>query len=280
MTVRKSYADTRGGQVHVRSIAGEGTPVVFFHQTASSGQMWLKTMEKLAGRWPLHAFDTPGFGGSFDAPKDSAPSMTDYVGWLHEAIRSLGISQCHVVGHHTGSCIGVELTARHPELVRSLTMIGPVPLTDEERVEFSKHFGIPFSPVVSGSYLLENWEYLRNLGAHADPQLIHREMADQLRAWWGRVQSYSAVWGQDFPHYYKQVKCPMMIGAAPDDVLFAYLDRAAAMRPDARVLPLNGANFEPDLDTENFAAGLADFLVSVERGRSAAEDLSVEHGLG
>jgi hypothetical protein len=57
----------------------------------------------------------------------------------------------------------------------------------------------------------------------------------------------------------------MMIGAAPDDVLHAYLGRAAEMRPDARVLPLQGANFEPDLDADNFAAGLADFLGGVEK---------------
>ena len=265
MNVHKSYADTSGGQVHYRVVAGAGTPVVCFHQTASSGQMWLKTFERLAGRWPLYAFDTPGFGGSFDPDEDSQPSMTQYVEWLHEAVRSAGIDECHIVGHHTGSCIGVEMAARHPELVKSLTMIGPVPLTDDERLEFSKHFGIPFKPVVSGSYLLENWEYLRNLGAHADPILFNREMSDQLRAWRGRVQSYTAVWGQDFPLYYKQVACPMMIGAAADDVLFPYLDRAAAMRPDAKVLPLSGANFEPDLDADNFAAGLADFLTNVEK---------------
>ena len=55
-----------------------------------------------------------------------------------------------------------------------------------------------------------------------------------------------------------------MIGAAPDDVLYAYLDRAKAQRPDARVLELSGANFEPDLDPDRFASGLADFLDSVE----------------
>jgi pimeloyl-ACP methyl ester carboxylesterase len=265
MQVRKGYSDCSGGQVHYRHAAGSGTPIIFFHQTASSGQMWLKTMERLAGRWPMYAFDTPGFGGSFDAEKDSAPTMTQYVEWLYEAVRNAGIEQAHIVGHHTGSCIGVEMAARHPEMARSLTMIGPVPLTDEERLEFSKHFGIPFQPVVSGSYLLENWEYLRMLGAHADPLLINREMSDQLRAWWGRVQSYKAVWGQDFPRYYMKISCPMMIGAAPDDVLHAYLGRAAEMRPDARVLPLQGANFEPDLDADNFAAGLADFLGGVEK---------------
>jgi pimeloyl-ACP methyl ester carboxylesterase len=260
MEIRKGYSDSSGGQIHYRMMAGEGIPVVFLHQTASSSLMWIKTMERLSGDWPMYAFDTPGFGGSFDAPADAKPLMSTYVDWLYEAIRKTGIDHCHIVGHHTGSCIGVEMAARYPALARTLTMIGPVPLTDEERVEFSKHFGIPFTPVVSGSYLLENWEYLRNLGAHADPMLMHREMADQLRAWWGRVQSYGAVWTQDFPHFYKAVKCPMMIGAAQDDVLHAYLGRAAEMRPDAHVLALSGANFEPDLDTENFAAGLRNFL--------------------
>ena len=259
--IRKSYVDTSGGQIHVRSSNGAGgTPIIFFHQTASSGQMWLKAMERLSGRWTMHAFDTPGFGGSFDPDPESRPSLSDYVDWLTEAVRAAGVTQAHIVGHHTGACIGVEMAARHPDLAKSLTLIGPVPLSDEERVEFSKHFGTPFTPRVSGAYLLENWEYLRNLGAHADPMLIHREMADQLRAWWGRVQSYAAVWTQDFPAFYKAVRCPTLIGAAPDDVLYAYLDRARDMRPDAEVLELSGANYEPDLDADRFAAGLAQFL--------------------
>lgn len=259
--IRKSYVETSGGQIHLRSSEGTpGTPIVFFHQTASSSQMWLKTMERLTGRWTMHAFDTPGFGGSFDPNPETRPPLSQYVNWLTEAVHAAGIRQAHIVGHHTGACIGVEMAARHPELAKSLTLIGPVPLTDAERVEFSQHFGTPFNPVASGSYLLENWEYLRNLGANADPMLIHREMADQLRAWWGRVQSYAAVWTQDFPAFYKAVRCPILIGAAPDDVLYAYLDRAKEMRPDAQVLALSGANFEPDLDPDNFASGLAQFL--------------------
>lgn len=264
MTIRKAYVDTSGGQIHYRSQAGAGTPVIFFHQTASSGQMWLKTMERLAGRWPMHAFDTPGFGGSFDPDPDTKPPMSQYVDWLYEAVRAAGFDRCHVVGHHTGACIAVEMVARHPELAQSLTLIGPVPLTAEERVEFSKHFGTPFTPDAEGAYLKDNWAYLQNLGAHRDPMLIHREMADQLRAWWGRVQSYNAVWGQDFPSFLKAIACPLALGAAPDDVLYPYLARAAEMRPDARVLDLDGANYEPDLDADRFAAGLAEFLSANE----------------
>ena len=175
MEIRKAYSDCSGGQVHYRMVAGAGVPVIFFHQTASSGQMWIKTMERLAGGWPLYAFDTPGFGGSFDAPADMKPPMSAYVDWLYEAVRDAGIDHCHIVGHHTGSCIGVEMAARYPDLARTLTMVGPVPLTDEERAEFSKHFGLPFTPVVSGSYLLEK------LGVSAQSWCSCRPDADAPR---------------------------------------------------------------------------------------------------
>lgn len=263
MTPLKGYSDSSGGQIHYRHVPGDGTPVLFFHQTASSGRMWEKVMGRLAGEAPLYAFDTPGFGGSFDPPEQDHPSMAQYAAWLHEAVSGLGIDRYHVVGHHTGACIGVEIAHAHPDQLVSLTLIGPVPLTAEERIEFSKHFGIPFTPTVSGSYLLDNWEYLRNLGAHADPLLIHREMADQLRAWWGRVQSYKAVWDQDFLTIYRNLTCPLMIGAAPDDVLHAYLERASSLQPDAVVLELGGANFEPDLDAEAVANGLLRFWASL-----------------
>ncbi|MBD2842623.1 alpha/beta fold hydrolase [Erythrobacter rubeus] len=262
MEMRKGYADSSGGQIHFRHVAGEGMPVIFLHQTASSGKMWEKVMGHLAGKGPLYALDTPGFGGSFDPPHDDKPSMPDYARWLREAIEDLGISKCAMVGHHTGACIAIDMVDGDPDLVEKLALIGPVPLTAEERLEFSKHFGTPFTPTESGAYLMDNWDYLRNLGAHADPMLIHREMSDQLRAWWGRVQSYNAVWDQDFLGMYKRLTIPLLIGAAPDDVLFPFMERSKELQPDAKVVELTGANFEPDFDAETLARALADFIYS------------------
>nr|WP_047170023.1 alpha/beta hydrolase [Sphingomonas sp. Y57] len=266
MRVRKNYAETLDGeQIHYRSVSGERGPAVFFHQTASSGQMYLKTFERIGGKWSCYAFDTPGFGGSFDPPVDSKPPMSQYVDWLFQALQAAGIQRAHLVGHHTGACIAAEMAARYPALAKSVTLVGPVPLTPDERVEFSRHFGAPFTPTLSGSYLLDNWEYLRALGAHGDVMLFNREMADMLRAWWGRVQSYNAVWGQDFTSFFQRLTCPILLMAAPEDVLRPYLDRACEIRPDARRLDIGGANFEPDLDPDSFAAGISAFFAEVER---------------
>ncbi|QMW23077.1 alpha/beta fold hydrolase [Sandaracinobacteroides saxicola] len=258
--IRCGYVDIAAGQVHYRHVAGEGLPILFFHQSGSSAKMWDKVMTRLDGGRPMFAFDMAGYGGSFDPDPERDPTMADYVDWQAAAVAALGISRAHLVGHHTGSCVAVELAARHPALAQSLTMAGPVPLTPEERAEFAKHFGTPFTPRASGGYLLDNWHYLHNLGAHADVMLHHRELVDTLRAWFTRVQSYNAVWGQDFAGFLMAVQAPMLLMAAEDDVLYPFLARALAMRPDAESWPVKGANFEPDLDPDGFAAGLSAFV--------------------
>jgi len=40
--IRKGYVDTSGGQCHYRYIEGQGTPIVFLHQTPSSSLMFEK----------------------------------------------------------------------------------------------------------------------------------------------------------------------------------------------------------------------------------------------
>ncbi|MSQ67728.1 MAG: alpha/beta fold hydrolase [Gammaproteobacteria bacterium] len=258
MPIRKAYVDCSAGQIHYRYVEGSGTPIVFFQQTASSSKMYIKTMTALAGEYPLYAFDTPGFGESFDPA--TQPTMGDYADWLLQAIDALGLTRFHIFGHHTGACLAVELGVRHAARVASLMMVGPVPLTAAERLEFSRRFGAPIAPNAEGEYLTATWDYLRELGAHADLALHHRELIDTTRAYRGRALAYAAVWDQDWTALYQQVQCPMLLLCAPDDVLFPFFARAQEIRPDARAVTLSGANFEPDLDSAGTVAAIRGFL--------------------
>lgn len=244
--MRKGYADIADGQVHYRHRPGAGTAVVFLHQTASSGAMWEKVIERWSAPHPLYAFDTPGFGGSFDPA--APPSMSKYAGWIVEAMAALGLERAHLVGHHTGSGIAVQIATDHPEVVASIAMIGPSSLSTEERERFAGKLGAPFRPTRSGAYLLKNWEYLRVGGADADVALLHREMTDQLRAWATRPDAYAAAWAQDQGALIARLACPAIAIAAKDDLLFPSLERVAGLRPDIKCVPLkDGANYEPDL---------------------------------
>ncbi len=257
--ILKGYANIAAGQVHYRRLHGPGLPVVCLHQTASSSAMFVKLMNALAGKRGFIAFDTPGFGGSFDPP-EVPPAIRTYAEWLREALDTLGIGQFHLLGHHTGACIGAELAVHYPERVATASFIGPVPLTEAERHEFRKHYSTPFSPDPDGQYLLTTWKYLQALGAGADLDLLHRELLDTARAYTGRFMAYTNVWNQDWIALYQQIRCPLQIMCATDDVLHGFFDRARELRPDAEAVTLRGASFEPDLDAQTVAAAYQAFL--------------------
>lgn len=259
--VRKAYIDLPDGQIHYASAEGMGTPLVFLHQTASSWQMWAKTMDALADLGaPMFAFDTPGFGGSFDPPE--APGMPDYARWIGAALRALQVGPVHLIGHHTGAAIACQLAADDEGLVRTLTMFGPITCTPEEREELSRHAGPPFTPEATGSYLRDNWDYLVAGGAAADPLLIHRELTGMLRAHVARSHAYAAVWAQDFNALFRELRQPLQIICAPDDDLWPFFDRARSIRPDATAIILpSGANFEPDLEPQATADAIRAFVL-------------------
>jgi pimeloyl-ACP methyl ester carboxylesterase len=258
---RKAYVDLPDGQIHYASIEGAGTPLVFLHQTASNWQMWARTMDALADLGaPMIAFDTPGFGGSFDPSEP--PSMVDYGGWIAAALRKLRLGPVHLVGHHTGAAIACQVAADHQELVRTLTMFGPITCSPEEREELSRHAGPPFIPEPTGSYVRDNWDYLVAGGAAADPLLIHRELTGMLRAHVARSHAYAAVWAQDFNSLFKALSQPLQIICAPDDDLWPFFDRARSIRPDATAVVLpGGANFEPDLEPAATADAIRTFVL-------------------
>ena len=252
----KGYVGLAEGQVHYRHVGGQGgAPIVFLHQTASSGRMWEKVMIALAGEAPLYAIDTPGFGGSFDPA--IVPAIGDYARWIAESLDALGCDRAHLVGHHTGAAIAIELAVARPSLTTSLTLIGPSLLTAQERKAFSERLGSPFRPTRSGSYLLKNWEYLRVGGADADIAVLHAEMIDMLHAWQARPHAYAAVWNQDALTLLGRISCPISVMAARDDMTFPYLVRATEACPRATVTTLSaGANFEPDIVPDEIAAAI------------------------
>ncbi|WP_439486861.1 alpha/beta fold hydrolase [Blastomonas fulva] len=263
LMLRKGYADIAAGQVHYRYRPGSGhakiLPVVFLHQTASSGAMWEKVMARWSRGQPLYALDTPGFGGSFDP--DEVSGLGDYARWIAEACDGLGLTQFHLIGHHTGAGIALEMANMMPDRVRSLALVGPSCLTGDERAAFAARLGKAFRPVRSGAYLLKTWEYLRIAGADADIALLHREMIDTLRAWNTRPDAYAAAWAQDGTALIARLACPTIAIAARDDILHPYLHRVGDLRPDIECVTLEaGANFEPDLAADTLTATLEEHI--------------------
>jgi pimeloyl-ACP methyl ester carboxylesterase len=260
--VRKAYTDAGEKQIHYR-YAGErhnDTPaIVFFHQNPSSSQIFEELMERLEDEYYVVAPDMPGYGQSFTP--DEVSAFDYYTRVLTAAVNDIGVDEFHVVGHHTGAGIGVDVATNEPERVRTVTLIGPPYFTREEREKLSEEaYGeTPVPPIrEDGSHLLDHWELFDGEGASSEIQ--HRMVVDALLARTGNEQSHGVGRDQDLPTLFGNIEVPRMIMAAPDDILWDAFERARREHPDVRAVEVEGASWEPLRDAETIASELRSFL--------------------
>ena len=210
--------------------------------------------------------DMPGFGESFDS-EDDPPDISWYSDLYHAMFTSVPEFNegCHVIGHHSGAVIGTDLAARYGEFVKSLTLIGPVFMSAEERHFMADLTMVPFNqPTEDGSHLARTWDYLIEKGIpHDNVELLHREALDHLRAWRGRLQIYACVWAYDCAAAMRSVdqSCKVLALCVPDDILWPYFEHVMSVREDVQMKEIKGANFGPDLATLDI---LEAFLALIE----------------
>lgn len=127
MTVREqipgSLTTLAGHELFVRE-TGSGAPALFVHglggnSTNWTDLMWL-TSEQLHGLAP----DLPGFGRSGPSGSgDYSPQAQARV--LADLIRERFAEPVHLFGNSMGGAISVQLAGRHPDLIRSVTLVSP-----------------------------------------------------------------------------------------------------------------------------------------------------------
>jgi pimeloyl-ACP methyl ester carboxylesterase len=264
MIIKKAYVDIHDGQIHYRSVeADRGTPLVLFHRAPSSSLSFEKMMSMMAGDRPMYAFDTPGYGQSFDPP--GMPDILAYHDWMVEAIDRVGLDTFHIFGHHTGTHFGTEMATAYPDRVRSLMLNGIAYLTAAEREQFRQGMSPPQTPDSDGAYALDIWNRLKGLAKNFDAETMHQDYVGSLRSLVGRPQSFNAVWGQDYPAILAKVTCPILATSAEDDLFAPYLDRVAEAHPNAKTVVLGPAMiWTPELDTECVVREVRNFLKDVE----------------
>lgn len=270
--IRKGYVDTGDGQVHYQICeSGEGgegdkrDPVVLIHMTASAANSFDALMLELAGTYTTIACDTPNYGQSFRT--DHAPSIP-YIAaiWL-EALDGLGVHAFHLLGHHTGASIAVEMAVQAPGRVRSITVSGLVYTTEEENVLYAQQFVQPNPITDYGTQFIGAWTRVITTmdGVDLPAKFKHRETVGTLVAgeqWnWG----YMAVFAYNPMEQVKKIKCPLFTATGELDRYTIDLHhRLANDFPSARVLTAQGRGVDY-LDTyaNEFAAAYIEFLKTV-----------------
>lgn len=253
--IRRGYADTRWGQVHYR-VCGAGRPLVLLHQTASSSAMCEALMPLLPGR--VLALDTPGFGQSF-APE--APLTIPFCAEvLLAALQDLGVTECDLFGHHTGAAIAVQMAHSAPGFVSRLILCGP-PLLSAEQKAMLKVSLKPFVIDEAGAHLIAVWERLRRRDPALPLETVHRETLLTLTAGARALETYEAVFAQDFAGQLAALEIPVLVMAGEHDSLRASLEPAHALLRygQMRVIP-GGTTYVCDRQPQDVAASICEFL--------------------
>ena len=180
-TIRCDYARLREGQVHYAECGPPQAQVVLLlHQTPRSWAEYKAVLPLLGTRWRTIAMDTAGFGASF--VPTWPPSIERWAGVAAELLDSLGIARAHVVGHHTGGVIAVELAAAHPDRVDRL-VLSSTPFTG---AAFRHHRATrqPIDEVTvraDGSHLTELWQRRQPFYPPQRPELLSAFVVDALK---------------------------------------------------------------------------------------------------
>lgn len=104
-------------------VQGEGEPVLFIH-----GAIWADFLRPLAEETAFSGFrriryhrrgygQSGGQAGGFDVQAADIVALLDHV----------EVDRTHVVGHSEGAMIALVLAASHPDRVRSLALLEPLP---------------------------------------------------------------------------------------------------------------------------------------------------------
>lgn len=104
-------------------IDGAGSAIVFVHGLGGTSNSFQALLGALGGFRCIRP-DLPGSGRS---PRPfQALSMEHFAAIIAEIIQKFGGGPAHLVGHSMGTLVCQHVAARLPELVRSLTLFGPI----------------------------------------------------------------------------------------------------------------------------------------------------------
>ena len=99
-------------------------PAVFVHGLGGSSLNWTDLMARLSGDVDGWAVDLGGFGQS-PPPRDGDMTPAGHARSVAEFIEHLDAGPAHVFGNSLGGAVALQLAARRPDLVRTLTLISP-----------------------------------------------------------------------------------------------------------------------------------------------------------
>lgn len=104
---------------------GSGPTVLLVHGITTYSFIWRNLLPELSKTHDVIALDLLGCGNS-DMPLDISYAIKDHASYLREFAEALNLPPFHFVGHDLGGGMGQIFAIRHPEMLRSLSLLNTV----------------------------------------------------------------------------------------------------------------------------------------------------------
>lgn len=209
---------------------------------------WTPQLTALTARYRVITYDQSGTGRARATALPAGYAISDMADEVLEILDATSTKSCHFVGHALGGLAGVDLALRHPDRVRSLTVVNGWAKADphtrrcfEIRVALLESAGpeayVRAQPIFlyPATWLAANAERMAAEDAHA---LSGFQGSDNLRRRIEALLRFDATTQLD------ALKLPVLLSAARDDVLVScsQSEALAARLPDATldVAPYGG----------------------------------------
>ena len=217
--------------------------VVLLHGAGFDRTTWA-----LHSRWFAHhgfgllAPDLPGHGRSAGKPLATIGDMAD---WTAALLDAAGADKARLVGHSMGSLIALETSARHPQKVSALSLIGTAAImtvgpdllkaaeaNDRAAVDMVSIWGLGFQAELGGSLAPGLWMHsgAQRVLEQCRPGVLYNDLAS-CNAYQGALEAAAKV----------TVPVTLILGER-DMMTPAKAGKAlAAALPNARTVALSGA---------------------------------------
>lgn len=251
-TLHRGYVPSSYGQLHYVE-CGVGEPVLLLHQTPRSWTEYLEVLPLVGARHRAIAMDTLGYGAS--AKPAGAHTVERWARAAGELLDGLGIDRFHLVGHHTGGVIAVELAARSGDRVASLLLSATPFIDNEKRRNAGQRTSVDLVvPQPDGSHLLDLWNGRREFYRPGEEAALNRFMVDALTVLDRVEEGHEAVHRSLLDRRLTQVTARILAICAQDDRFsLPDLEKFAALSIETRVVP-GGHVPLPEQQPERFAA--------------------------
>jgi pimeloyl-ACP methyl ester carboxylesterase len=237
--VRRSYAESRYGQVHLWTAYPSGggfderIPVICLHHAGGSGRLFSPMLRELGHDRSIYAPDLPGHGSS-DAAGGKA-TVADLAGAIGDFLDSLRLRTADVFGYQLGALVAAELAIARPQQVRKLMLWAATAYSPQERTTLLQGATTPGTREDGGD-VIEEWQRtLQRRGANVPPGALAEDFGDRLRAGLSGTRALAAAIDYPTGERLPLVKQPTLVLRLRDEA-WDHAPRVRASLPNGSML--------------------------------------------